>query len=416
MDPEHSTTGPSASVRALLHAESGRRGPFMRFSDRLEERFLAYYGERTRSQMRVALVLGAFLYGMFGILDAWIIPNARDLAWVIRYAIVIPMIAVVVLQTYLHSSDTRNQIGWTAVVLASGLGIVVMLAAATSDTANRYYSGVILVIFYAYVFSRMRFWYATGSSICVTLCYLAVSAWVKHASLPILINDFFFLVSTNIVGIPGCYLQEQYLRRDFLQTEMLRVEREDLRMANDGLREMSMVDELTRIGNRRRLESAFAREWLGAQRERCFLSFLMADVDWFKQFNDRYGHRAGDECLARIAGVMKQFARRPGDLAIRYGGEEFSIILLGARPADAARRGEELRKAVEALQIPHVGSPFGVVTVSVGLASMIPAPDLDRKELIEAADAALYDAKRGGRNRLSRYAGAPEDGASEAAT
>jgi diguanylate cyclase (GGDEF)-like protein len=386
--------------RGSIQHELNRSGLRLRFPAELERRFLTYYLQRSMTQMRTALVLGFIMYGLFGILDAWIIPDAREVAWVLRYAIVCPMIAALFLYSFFVRSDTRMQIGWTIVILAAGMGIVVMLAAAGSDTADRYYSGVILVIFYAYVFARLRTGYATLSAFCLTLSYLAISAWVKEASLPILINDIFFLVTTNVVGLPVCFLQEKFSRTDFLQKELLGIEKTQLELANRRLKELSMVDGLTGLGNRRQFEAYYKREWKRALREQYPLACLMIDVDHFKDYNDHYGHQAGDECLKRIAGVLETLTRRPGDLAARYGGEEFVVILVGTGTEDAARMAEHIRQAVQKLGIAHETTTPRVVTVSIGLTSMVPAVSADKDQLIGDADDALYEAKRAGRNRV----------------
>jgi diguanylate cyclase (GGDEF)-like protein len=131
------------------------------------------------------------------------------------------------------------------------------------------------------------------------------------------------------------------------------------------------------------------------------LSLLMLDVDLFKQFNDLYGHLAGDDCLKRVAETLKTTIQRESDLVARYGGEEFVVLLPSTNPEGAARVAENLLSAIRDLRIEHAGSPHRVLTVSIGLASCCnrTAP-IDRSRLLEQVDAALYAAKRAGRNRL----------------
>lgn len=175
------------------------------------------------------------------------------------------------------------------------------------------------------------------------------------------------------------------------------------KLLEDQLATLATMDGLTSLANRRRLDEALVTEWRRAVREGTELSVAMMDVDRFKAFNDRYGHQVGDECLRDVAAALACAARRPPDLVARYGGEELLALLPSTPEQGAAEVGEKMRAAVEALGIPHAGSPpAGVVTVSVGVATAMPMADVDATSgihaLLAAADEALYRAKSGGRN------------------
>jgi diguanylate cyclase (GGDEF)-like protein len=161
----------------------------------------------------------------------------------------------------------------------------------------------------------------------------------------------------------------------------------------------SVTDALTGLANRRRFDSFLSQEWSHAVRSREPLALIMADIDSYKKYNDTYGHAAGDECLRRVARVVQKLGRRTSDLAARYGGEELALILPVTNLSHAKRLAEELRSHVEALQIPHQTSETGPwVTVSVGVAAMVPKTNSDPLSLINLADQALYQAKRAGKN------------------
>ncbi|MDH2910476.1 MAG: diguanylate cyclase [Candidatus Eremiobacteraeota bacterium] len=164
---------------------------------------------------------------------------------------------------------------------------------------------------------------------------------------------------------------------------------------------LAHVDELTAIPNRRNFEESFERESTRARRIGRRLALLMVDVDLFKEFNDRYGHIAGDACLQQIAATIAQSLRRPTDLAARYGGEEFVVLLPETELSGALGVAELLRSSIAALGIPHGGSTLGMVSVSIGCASGMPRGNTERQQLVEAADAALYRAKHAGRNRVA---------------
>ena len=169
----------------------------------------------------------------------------------------------------------------------------------------------------------------------------------------------------------------------------------------ESLRARSYVDGLTGIANRRYFDVALDRELRRAQRLGGPLSLLLTDIDSFKAYNDHFGHQAGDACLTSVAQALASRLKRPADVAARYGGEEFAAILPDTDAAQARRLAEAIREYVASLNLPH--APTAVrpyVTLSIGVASMEKGRLEDAKALIEAADKALYAAKRGGRDRV----------------
>lgn len=192
------------------------------------------------------------------------------------------------------------------------------------------------------------------------------------------------------------------LRRQAEMEDLVARRTEELRLANEHLSRLSFADALTGLANRRRFDEALHEEWRRARRAKAPLALLIADIDAFKAYNDQLGHQQGDQCLSAVAGVFAQAVHRAGDLAARYGGEEFVVLLPGADRAAALALAEEIRAACEALAIPHPASPVGpVVTLSLGVAACVPAEDRLPESLFGEADAALYRAKQGGRNRIS---------------
>jgi diguanylate cyclase (GGDEF)-like protein/PAS domain S-box-containing protein len=178
-----------------------------------------------------------------------------------------------------------------------------------------------------------------------------------------------------------------------------------LREANDRLNLIAHQDALTGLANRRRFDEALDREWRRAQRESATISLVMVDIDRFKAFNDRYGHPSGDACLQKVAGAVANAARRPGDLAARYGGEELVLLLPGCDQAGTERIANSVRIAIEALAIPHEGNPRpgAVVTASLGAATLTPPAEPTPGtpgDLVLEADRLLYEAKRTGRNQV----------------
>ena len=174
------------------------------------------------------------------------------------------------------------------------------------------------------------------------------------------------------------------------------------KLAEEKLSSLSMLDGLTGISNRRHFDFFLKNEWRRAAREGRPLSLVIFDIDFFKAYNDNYGHLQGDECLKKVGALIRGFGNRPGDLVARYGGEEFAVVLAdtGSEPATAIA--EKIRVGVEDLGIGHAYSDVDVnLTVSVGLSTMYPQREASETELIRTADEALYQSKRNGRNTVS---------------
>lgn len=180
-----------------------------------------------------------------------------------------------------------------------------------------------------------------------------------------------------------------------------------LKFQSDLLRKLVFLDGLTGVFNRRYFDQQLALEWARASRSGAPLSLILLDVDHFKLYNDHYGHQAGDECLRMVTQALKSGLRRPADLVARYGGEEFACILPETPFDDAMGLAQELEQKLRALKIPHARSQVDrVVTVSMGLATRIPASLGDASALVGLADQQLYNAKQSGRGRVC---GAPLD-------
>lgn len=195
-------------------------------------------------------------------------------------------------------------------------------------------------------------------------------------------------------GIPIGFLN---LVRDI--TERKRSE-ENLQSAYRAMESLVVVDALTGISNRRRFDESLATEWRRALRDGEKVSLLLIDADHFKRYNDTYGHVRGDSCLKQIAEAALDVVLRPGDLVARYGGEEFAVVLPGTDDMGAKAVAEDICQAVRNRRLPHEGNAPGIVTVSIGCATIVPQRGKSPQDLIEAADQALYRAKGRGRNRV----------------
>jgi len=176
----------------------------------------------------------------------------------------------------------------------------------------------------------------------------------------------------------------------------------ELAAANEILEKLSALDGLTGVPNRRRFDEVLNKEWQRSVRHSTSLSLIMIDIDYFKFYNDTYGHQGGDECLIRVAKALEGAARRETDVVARYGGEEFGVILPETGSKGAFEVAETLRATVEALNIAHESSQVcDHVTISVGVATWLPEKGSGPEHLLAAADEALYKSKEDGRNRVT---------------
>ena len=181
-------------------------------------------------------------------------------------------------------------------------------------------------------------------------------------------------------------------------TQLLDQTRQKLETANEQLKRQVSIDGLTGIANRRRLDEYLEIEWRRLARENSPLSLILCDVDFFKSYNDTYGHQAGDMCLRSCASVLSNSVHRPADLVARYGGEEFAIVLPNTDSAGGVYVAEAIRAGLHSLKLPHIHSKSGFVSLSYGVACMIPSHHTEPPDLIALADRALYEAKAKGRN------------------
>lgn len=238
------------------------------------------------------------------------------------------------------------------------------------------------------------FW--TGFSV-LTVCAFAVAKQIGWG-LPIEVSPagLRFLQLTGLVGLLLCvYLLVGVLKRMEFGARLA------LSAANSKLAQQATTDGMTGIPNRHRFDQMLDQEWARHERTQLPISVALIDADFFKAFNDAYGHLAGDDCLRAVASAIQASVQRPGDLCARFGGEEFAIILPNTDEAGAMRIAEIIRTEVRALRIPHSGSSVGPhVSVSIGISTTIPEADGLQQDFLYDVDMALYRAKKEGRNQI----------------
>ena len=245
---------------------------------------------------------------------------------------------------------------------------------------------------------------ATGQSILavVPLCLACVASGNNYLHVYAVLVALHFVAALVLTRT----LHDQTLQlllREGEKSELvtrLAAANQDLEVINQHLETLVVTDALTNVANRRAFDLASAREWHRSAREQVPLSLLLLDIDYFKAFNDFYAHQAGDACLCVVASAISSAVHRPSDMLARYGGEEFAVILPGTYLDGAAVIAEQIRAAVTGCALAHDTSLFGYVTVSIGAACVMPDQGATVERLTGLVDAALYAAKRGGRNRV----------------
>ena len=221
----------------------------------------------------------------------------------------------------------------------------------------------------------------------------------RRSILPLVVLGFGLIFTAFIV----LYIRMISKRATIIQ-RMVIDKTDELSKANKRLELLSRSDGLTGIFNRRFMDYFLNREWLRAIRNKSFISFILIDIDYFKLYNDNYGHLMGDECLKKVAAKLGEIPKRPTDMIARYGGEEFALVLAETEIEKAKLMADNCRQAVEALQIQHEFSETAeVVTISIGVCTFSPINGTDPRFIIDCADKALYKAKKTGRNKVEMF-------------
>lgn len=380
---------PNPYLRQLL-----RGFPWLRFEPALEIEYSQYLGAAAVRQRRIALFLALLIWFGFVLVDlhrlqpfehtvdlpaqAWYLLGLR---WAVLALLLFAQLAVMLARL---DFLTLPLTPW--VILQCGLATAAINMLYSRLGLPTSFDGVILLTIAAFFPLGMTFYTSLAVGLGIAGgSYLLAFGLLEGAALRSFSLTEVYLLLGVLVSAGGGYLRDHNQREQFLTRHLLSW--------------LAERDSLTGLYNRRSLEHKLEMLLLQAQRDDCRVGLILVDLDHFKAYNDSYGHHAGDLALQRVASALDGFARRPLDMAVRLGGEEFALLLFGCDDAAVQGLAEEVRQTIEQLAIEHLGSStLKVMTASLGQALSV--PDEAPESLYQRADAALYRAKHAGRNRV----------------
>ena len=362
----------------------------------LEKQYEKYYCERFLPQIKLAIFFSAIFYGAFAFLDHLLYPSLSTYLILIRGIVVSAfLLSLIILKKKFVSINSISMI----LIFFASFGVIEMIRYLHIHKYenNIYFAGLMLVTIFSYAFYRIKFILAIITAIIIVLGFNLVSYW--YTSFNDLIAKNFFLISDNLVGLIISYILNINDRKYFMLYKKIENEKINLYKDKRKYERLAHIDSLTGLLNKRFFMESLRFQWKEHFNED-YLSMLMIDIDYFKNYNDFYGHLKGDKCLKVIANTIKTQIRLPNDIAGRFGGEEFLVLLPKTGKDEAIKIAERIRKKIESLKIPHLKSNISKnVTVSIGVASMIPQ-NKDFEKIVLNADTALYNAKKSGRNKV----------------
>lgn len=376
----------------LVERELAKRGVKLRFAPELERQFEAETSA-ARSRM-LFLQEGAALifYLIHSFTDLMLISDVAPLALTLHLGIALPVSLIAMVALWFNPRPVLREsmvvgLGVLATIITLGL----MLASAEPLRDQLATSTAVMMLF-VIVVQRARFPYAVVGGLIMVAANAAALGMLPHYDPARLVSDIGTLVGSGALMLVACWTLEREARRAYL----LRLKE---RLLNCALDDMSRHDPMTGLENRRALDLAFGAISRDANAGED-IAVVLLDIDHFKTYNDTLGHIAGDEALRRVARELRAGLRAGTDRAFRFGGEEFLLLLRRTSLSEAVVLAERLRRRIEAAAIPHPRAEGAIVTASFGVASARTGGEIGSDELLAAADAALYAAKRSGRNQV----------------
>jgi diguanylate cyclase (GGDEF)-like protein len=379
---------PTADLPDSPQARQLRAGfPWLTFDPQLEPEYRRAHFDENLPHTRVNLCLAALITIAFAAVESMVLgPQLNRIPSIVHMLVIIPTLLIGLASSF---SPQRHRIYPPLMMIAAtvlGLGVAAIQIIAALGGVPTLFPCLMLTVIFIYFMGGLIFYHAVAANVIVMLAYIAAGTELQLPSREFG-YDALAMIAANLFGASVVYMHEKTSRMRFLEACLLR--------------EMVARDGLTGIQNRRMFDQHIERVWQQAVREEERVAVLLVDVDCFKDYNDRYGHQAGDECLRAVAVSLSQCARRPLDFVARYGGEEFAVVLYEASREYVAEVLTRIQRSIAELNIPHDASRVASrLTVSIGAAFILPTSSRTHDGLIQLADEALYTAKEQGRNQV----------------
>ncbi|WP_319475963.1 diguanylate cyclase [Marispirochaeta aestuarii] len=386
-------------IESLIHQWFCSDSLRLTFPGVLEDLFETDTGRRRANRLYLRGTAALLFYLVFLLADYYMVPDIFRSALVVRFGIVLPLSIVAIIYLSRNPSPFKREVATVFIFLIVVLSLIYLFFISRHQYASSYHLGLILILIFANQVTRLRFYYAMALSF-LTLAVYCIFL-LLHPLIPggIKIHNMLFLAAAAVMSLISNYSLEKENRINYLFALQEKIKILDLSDRNKLLHEISRIDPLTGIPNRRHLEIYLDTLQQSSSLNR--LAIILIDLDFFKKYNDHYGHQQGDNCLQKVVSGIKQELRNGADLFARYGGEEFIVVLPDLGIHEARSVALRLCERTEKLAMPHEAAPAPrLVTISCGVASAEPPFSAGFKDLIRRADQALYRAKSEGRNRV----------------
>lgn len=347
---------------------------------------------------RFAVILTALLFAIYATLDPYTYPSYYYYLWLIRFFVVMFLLLLFI---YSFNENYIKNMQTTAFmqIFVVGGGLLSLFLFPTENSFKYVFTAnYVLIPVGMFVMTGLRFKNVLLTSAILTITiYIIIFTQFNILSMTYYI---FLFTSVTVISIVGAYFTELYRRKLFLKNRYTDRILGELSLANKKLENLSITDELTKVRNRRSFNETIKREINRARRDEKQIAFMMIDIDFFKLYNDTYGHLEGDKALKKVAKALEDTFQRSSDFVFRLGGEEFGVLLCDTKKDDAQTLACRVCTTVEELKIEHKASIVNEsVTISVGMSYRKVENEIDENFFMKSADDALYEAKETGKNR-----------------
>lgn len=371
------------------------------FPERLERMYIQHYRKSRLKRFVWFGIIGLIFYNLFLIGDKAMLPDIFIEALLTRVFIVTPLLILTIAGLFIKKIARFADLLAGGMILIASVSIMYFLLISNSPNVNNYHTGLIILIVVANIVIRLRFKYAVFYTLLIFFLFVFTANNIPLMNQETVNNSIMVLFTIACFTLIGNYQIENENRFVYLNSLLRRINASKLKESNKKLKNISITDALTGLTNRRHFDIVLANECKACCRSNKMLSLIFIDIDFFKNYNDNYGHQKGDDCLKNVAEALCQCIKRPRDIVARYGGEEFVVVLPETDSAGTMKLAEQVRASIEELKIPHGFSKVSdVVTISLGVVTLLPSGEKNFSELVELADIALYEAKNQGRNKV----------------